>query len=304
MSAPEVVLSLLHARYAEYRRPCPQCDKGPRDVALAIKVDAQGATWLCHRCHDHGGITHPQMTANLRPSAATRLSPREQLREAWRQSVPLDHASAEPARAYLTARGLREVLLTPPAVLRCHAGLDYFDRGEERTTHPALLATVTDRNGEAVSLHRTYLAADGSGKAPVRTPKKLMPPTEKGACSRASIRLHPITRDGVLAVAEGIETALSYWCLTRIPTWSCISAQGLERFWIPEAVKELHIIEDMDPSGVGQAAAQALFKRAASRWRRAVYVSPQMMGADLALLDRQRIEHGVDLNDALRRRPA
>jgi putative DNA primase/helicase len=104
----------------------------------------------------------------------------------------------------------------------------------------------------------------------------------------------------VLAVGEGIESALSYWALTRVPVWSCISALGLEQFWIPDAVKELHVIEDLDPSGVGQAAAMALFKRAASRWRRAVYVSPQMIGADLALLDRCRIERAVDMNDALR----
>ena len=88
--------------------------------------------------------------------------------------------------------------------------------------------------------------------------------------------------------------------MTRVPVWSCISAGGLERFWIPGGVKELHVIEDIDPSGVGQHAAMSLFKRAATRWRRAVYVSPQMIGADLALIDRRHVDRSVDMNDVLR----
>jgi putative DNA primase/helicase len=300
VTTPAIVLELLQARAGTYRRPCPDCDKGPRDVALSIKVDAQGACWICHRCHATGAVSRnpAQSRTGFIPS-----SPRENLRRVWRESVPLDHPIAEPARAYLIGRGLGDVASYPPAVLRCHPRLEYFGPDEGTSTHPALLATVTDRNGEAVSLHRTYLAADGSGKAPVAQPKKLMPPIEKGACSRAAIRLHPISRDGVLAVGEGIETSLSYWTLTRVPTWSCISAGGLARFWIPDGVKELHIIEDIDPSGAGQDAAMALWKRAATRWRRAVFISPDMIGADPALIpalvDRY-VERGRDLNDVLR----
>lgn len=296
MTAPSVVLELLHGRHGDYRRPCPQCDRGPRDVALSIRVDASGACWNCFRCGLVGAVRREAPASAPRPSA----DPREALRRVWSEAVPLDHPQAAPARAYLAGRGLGDVLQSPPAVLRCHPRLGYYHPGEPATAHPALLALVQDRNGRAVSIHRTYLAPDGSGKAPVATPKKLMPPVERGACSRAAIRLHPITRDGVLAVAEGLESALSYWTLARVPTWSCLSAGGLERFWIPDAVRELHVIEDVDPSGVGQTAAMTLFRRAATRWRRAVFVSPTMVGAAPVLLDRRRPARAVDMNDALR----
>src|SRR5262245_53970879 len=32
------------------RAPCPRCDRGPRDRALAITTDARGTVSYCHRC--------------------------------------------------------------------------------------------------------------------------------------------------------------------------------------------------------------------------------------------------------------
>src|SRR3954468_15978776 len=41
----------------EHRAPCPRCEKGRRDDALAVKVEPDGAcTWVCHRCGWRGGI--------------------------------------------------------------------------------------------------------------------------------------------------------------------------------------------------------------------------------------------------------
>ena len=293
---PRVVWGLLVGNHGDYRRPCPDCDKGPRDDALSIKIDDKGACWHCFRCERTGFVVREKKSdraTNAKPSC------RDALRRVWSESVPLDHPSAEPARVYLTARKLGGVLLKPPSALRCHPRLGYYDEGT-RAAFPALVALVQDRTGTPVSLHRTYLAADGNSKAPVSAAKKMMPPVEKGVCSRSAIRLQPISCDGVLAVAEGIESALSYWTLTGIPVWSCISAVGLKRFWIPNEVRELHIIEDMDPSGVGQHAAMSLFQRAVTRRRRAVYVPPQMFDADLALIDRCRVDRAVDMNDVLR----
>jgi putative DNA primase/helicase len=291
-AVPSVILEVLHGRHGDFRRPCPHCDRGPHDVALSVRVDDRGAVWHCFRCDLVGSVGRGDPA---RAPFARSDTPRDALRRVWRESMPI--MGSQEACAYLAARGLSDVLTNPPKVLRAHPRLDYFQDGE-RGTYAALVALVQDRTGTAVSIHRTYLR--GGRKAPVSTPKKLMPPVERGACSRAAIRLYPISQDGVLAVAEGIESALSYWCLTRIPVWSCMSAGGLERFWIPDGVKELHVIEDIDPSGVGQHAAMSLFKRAASRWRRAVFVSPMMVGGDLALMDRRRVDRPLDMNDALR----
>lgn len=289
---PEMIEELMRGPNGNYRRPCPRCDRGPRDSALSVRVDDGGVVLHCFRC---GFVRAAYRRVPARAPQVQTYAPRDALRRVWRESVAL--AESDEVSAYLAGRGLADVLASPPYVLRAHPRLDYFQEGD-RGTYCALVSLVHDRTGTPVGIHRTYL--QGGAKAPVRTPKKLMPPLEKGAYSRAAIRLYPVSEDGVLAVAEGIESALSYWVLNRIPVWSCISAGGLERFWIPDGVKELHIIEDIDPSGVGQHAAMSLFKRAASRWRRAVYVSPTMVGGDLTRMDRRRVEYPIDMNDALR----
>lgn len=68
-------------------------------------------------------------------------------------------------------------------------------------------------------------------------------------------------RDGVLAVAEGIEDALSAWVLWQIPTWACLGTSGLRSFDPPEGVKELLIFSDRDENGAGQKAARELAKK-------------------------------------------
>lgn len=37
-----------------HRKPCPVCDKGPKDRALAITANQRGIMWYCHRCKWNG----------------------------------------------------------------------------------------------------------------------------------------------------------------------------------------------------------------------------------------------------------
>jgi putative DNA primase/helicase len=64
----------------------------------------------------------------------------------------------------------------------------------------AAVTRVPDRT--PVAIHRTFLARDGSGKAPV-DPQKMM----IGPCAGGAVRLAPAA--GTLMVGEGIETSLS-----------------------------------------------------------------------------------------------
>ena len=143
---------------------------------------------------------------------------------------------------------------------------------------PAMLARLTNAEGKFITLHRTYLTADGS-KAPVHSAKKLA----AGAVENGVIRLYPA--GGVVCLAEGIETALSVHALTGLPAWSVVSLSGMKRFGpetIPDGVRTIRICGDNDRSYAGAAGAYEL----ASRLRRSrpelevsVHI-PQAAGTD------------------------
>ncbi|RYF09593.1 MAG: hypothetical protein EOO77_23450, partial [Oxalobacteraceae bacterium] len=74
----------------------------------------------------------------------------------WREGVAPD---GTPAEAYLTSRGLK---LEADLPIRFHPRCR---RGDERL--PAMLAQMTDpTTGKPCGVHRTFLQADGGGKAP------------------------------------------------------------------------------------------------------------------------------------------
>ena len=78
----------------------------------------------------------------------------------------------------------------------------------------------------------------------------------------SAIRLHEPVQ-GVLGVAEGIETALSASQLYRCPVWALINANNLEKWMPPAGVNHIMIFGDNDLTFTGQAAAYALAKRLA-----------------------------------------
>lgn len=148
---------------------------------------------------------------------------------------------------YLKARGVWSDANMPDlSALRFIPGLAYFTGKEKQGDYPALLAVVSAPAGHGVSLHRTYLQRDGSGKADVPEPKKLMPPV--GTITGAAIRLFPA--HAVLGVAEGIETALAASLLHDVPVWACISAHGLQSVVVPDSVVDLLIFADQDAAGM------------------------------------------------------
>lgn len=165
----------------------------------------------------------------------------------WKAALPLTHPDAVVGRRYLAARGIdaRKVLpLIGDWALRLHPCLPYYndENGACEGRFPALVAAVTDLDGYGLTLHRTYLSADGNGKAPVPRVKKLMPAGRPLA--GAAVRLAPAAP--VLHVAEGLETALSVLQETREPVWSCISGPLLAAFVPPPGTQRLHIWADKD----------------------------------------------------------
>lgn len=111
-----------------------------------------------------------------------------------------------------------------------------------------------------MTLHRTYLSLDGY-KAPVNSPKKLMPYPNEMRLAGSAVRLAGVGR--TLNLAEGIETALAVQIMTGAATWAATSAHMLERFEPPADVEQLTIWADQDISGRGQNAAEVLAGRLA-----------------------------------------
>ena len=273
--------------------PCPMC--GGRDRFKFFDTDRNG-TWFCRQCSPEGGAGadlvmrfHGRafrdaaklieqhvgaLVAYAKPKPSP--DPRPRLRKLWADAKPT--AQGDIVDAYLRSRGVG--LDVYPNTIRTAPSLRYYD-DDSTSTFPAMLAVVHDLTGKPVTIHRTYIAPDGSGKAPVEKPRKI-------ACRHGKsphVRLAPVMP--TMGIAEGIESALSAMKLFRTPTWSALSTYGIETFEPPAEIERLIVFADNDANGAGQKAAYALAARLSGR----VVVEVKFPK-----------EPGADWNDALRRR--
>ena len=266
----------------EQRVACPQCSRRQRDTALGVNV--QSGAFHCFRCGWKGRVGKLEsgsehLVARIDdPQVAARK--RERLRATWRETVSLTHPKAYAIRRYLESRALGEILKEPPVVLRVHPGLEYWDGTQNLGRYPSMIALFHGAVGAPVTLHVTYLRADGFAKARVLSPKKILGVPVKGATKGGAIRLYE-ARAGILGIAEGIESALSLRLLRNIPVWASYCADNLARAHLPSGLRELHIALDIDESGKGEQVARALTERVkkwsphtkVTRWR------PEIPGA-------------------------
>jgi hypothetical protein len=185
-------------------------------------------------------------------------------------------ASAKPipgtlAAIYLRSRGIRDVGDLP--ALRFHPRCFYrAHEGAPREIWPALLAAVTDGDGVITGVLRTWLARDGSGKAPLATPRRSM-----GRLLGHGVRLGDAqpapAQVGVLAAGEGLETMLSLRVvLPAMPVVAALSATHLAAFTPPSGLRRLYIARDNDR--VGRRAAEMLGARVQAGGIEALVLTP------------------------------
>jgi len=216
----------------------------------------------------------PEMTADQRKAA---------LRAVWvetREVKPGDLVDR-----YLASRGISEVVY--PKALRFAPSLRDGDGG----VRPCMVAMV-GRYGEPRydTMHRTFLASDGRGKAEMASPRKLMP---GGVPDGSCVMLSEWTESGPLGIAEGIETAMAASAMFDIPVWSAINSTMLAKWWPPVGCDEVVIFGDNDAKFGGQAAAYGLAHRLAVKGIAASVQIPQIAGTDWAdewIQTRGRIE--------------
>ncbi len=251
------------------RAPCPVCDRGPRDRALARTEDERGVVEYCHRC----GYTKAE-NYERRPLEPVRSAPvkseqpaewSDRAESIWRRTQPLRGTVGQ---IYLEHRGC----MLPPADsdLRFLPGSDKYP--------PSLCARVTNAETNApLSLHFTRLASDGRGKAGTDCDKLLLGGHRKKG---GVVRLWPdecVTHG--LALAEGIESALAAAHLFQ-PVWAAVDAGNMAQLPVLPGIEALTIYADHDEAGLKAA------KECARRWHdagREVHIrAPRAAGADAA----------------------
>lgn len=173
--------------------------------------------------------------------------------------------SGTPVETYLRHRGI--TALHGTGNLRFHPRCYYRpdDHGPTETW-PAMIAAVTDLRGAITGAHRTWLAPDGSDKAPIDTPRKAM-----GDLLGHAVRFG--IAGEVMAAGEGIESVLSArQAIPHMAMTAALSAAHLAAILFPETLRRLYILRDNDPAGDG--ARDSLVERANAAGIEAIVLSP------------------------------
>ena len=146
------------------------------------------------------------------------------------------------AETYLRGRAITARLDWP--ALRFHPACWYrASEGAPRQSWPALLGAVTALDGTLTGLQRTWLARNGSSKAPLPDPRRAM-----GRLLGNAVRFG--TPSNVLAAGEGIETVLSLLSLfPDLPMAAGLSAAHLSAILFPPELRRLYVLRDNDAAG-------------------------------------------------------
>jgi len=164
----------------------------------------------------------------------------------WQAAKPAGGTLIE---TYLGSRGLR---LPATPTLRFHPYLKH----PSGDSWPAMIALVARGSDDApLAIHRTFLARNGAGKAPV-DPQKMM----LGPCRGGAVRL--AEPGDVLMIGEGIETCLAAMQETGHPAWAALSTSGLRALDLPKGVRDVIVLADGDDPG------EAAARNCALRWKR------------------------------------
>lgn len=185
-------------------------------------------------------------------------------RRLFGMSQPIHHTLVE---TYLRSRSI--TALHGTGALRFHPRCYYLpEDGGPTETWPAMIASVTDLSRHQTGAHRTWLRPDGTGKAPIDTPRRAM-----GDLLGHAVRFG--TAQTVMAAGEGIETTLSLRCvLPEMPMAAALSSGHLGALLFPPTLRRLYIVRDNDASGA--LAESVLTERSREAGIETIVLTPRM----------------------------
>ena len=225
-------------------------------------------------------------------------------RDAKAEKIAADKSAAlfnhwltlHPFKGTLAETYLREARRIPldrlahwPGAIRFEPRADHFDEKTGEVTSWPCMVTAMTRGSKCAGLHRTWLAPDGGGKAPVDKPKKMIGPI-RGAAIRLSpgpSGLSPAKAElraivDPLAIGEGIETTLSVACVRGdYRAWAAGSLSLIGALAWPACASAVILLKDND----WKPEALAAFERIEARWLemaegRPMVVASSAVGSD------------------------
>jgi hypothetical protein len=254
---------------------CPAHDD--RTPSLSVRPGRKRLLFHCFAgCSAEDVLRALERMRLLEPAAADRQAPlciRDDHQPSgaalriWSESRSLAGTLAE---RYLAARALR----THSPELRFHPRAP---NGRRPLTcyRPALIAAVRDDAG-LTGIHRTFLDCE-PGLRGESFPKKC----GLGRFGRGAVRLGGIAPR--IALAEGIETALSASLLFALPCWATLGSERFGLIALPPGIDELLLFLDHDQGG-----------------RRAEALASAAFGSSLRIEAHYPQREGDDWNDVLR----
>lgn len=212
-----------------------------------------------------------QNTSYPTPKVAKATNVQPYVSALWGDTMPIE---GTPGEVYLRGRGITGKI---PESIRFITSLRHKPSGTRWSAMIAGVQRYPDKS--VVALHRTWVAKDCKGKAPVE-PNKMM----LGAVGGSAVRFGSL--QPVLVVAEGLETALSIYG-EGYTVWAVLSASNFKSLILPpvELVREIIIAADNDDSGAGLDAA---------------YKAAELWGGQGRIVRVAIPPKGLDFNDVLR----
>lgn len=213
-------------------------------------------------------LSLPHPDPEPRPKQYARTPASSGSAEAARRLVAMcRQMSGTLVEAYLRGRGI--TALHGCGNLRFHPRC-YYRPDEHSPTEawPAMIGVVTDLSDRITGAHRTWLAPDGSGKAPIDIQRKAM-----GDLLGHAVRFG--LSGEAMAAGEGIESVLSARdVMPGMSAAAALSAAHLAAIHFHDTLRRLYVVRDNDRAGDG--ARNTLIERAGAVGIEAITLSPML----------------------------
>lgn len=222
-----------HGAYALCR--CPA--HADSTASLTIRVGDRAVLFHCH-----AGCSNESIFAALRSGKILAPSDHDpgQRRESKADFNKLALSIwrfADPFAGSLAEKYVRSRAIIPDGVTARYDAKCQFGAGEAKAFAPALIVPIEEDAG-VVAIHRTFLLPDGTGKADIDEPKRMLGNPGSGA-----VRWGGIPSDGILRLAEGVEDAASVMNILAPGTfvWPVLGIERYQTITIPDSITQVVI---------------------------------------------------------------